>query len=64
MIDVYTTVVQAVDEDQNILFTLEMQDAHCCTMTITNALLLSYENLEETLEAVRAGVKLLKLEQS
>jgi hypothetical protein len=62
MISVYATKVEAVDEDNNILFRLEMQDENCCTMTITHSLLLNNDNLEETLEAVREGVKLLKLD--
>ena len=62
MIDVYATKIEATDEDHNVLFTLYMQDESCCTMTITQSLLLSNENLEETLEAVRKGVKMLGLE--
>ena len=62
MISVYATKVEAVDEDHNVLFTLEMQDADCCTMKIEDLLLLSNENLEEMLEAVRSGVKLLNLD--
>ena len=61
MISVYATKVEAMDDDNNILFTLEMQDENCCTMTITQSLLLSNDNLEETLEAVRNSMKLLNL---
>ena len=62
MIDVYVTKVEAVDEDKNVLFTLETQDAHCCIMEIKRPMLLSNDSLEETLTAVRRGVHLLKLE--
>lgn len=62
MIDVYATKIEAAGEDHSVLFTLEMQDAFCCTMSVTRALVLSNENLEETLEAVRKGVKMLGLE--
>lgn len=62
MIKVYATKVEAIDEDCNVLFRLEMQDANCCTMTVEGSLLLSNENLKETLEAVRDGVNLLSLE--
>ena len=62
MIDVYVTKVEAVDEDKNVLFTLAMQDAHCCVMEIKRPMLLSNDNLEEALNAVRSGVRLLKLE--
>jgi hypothetical protein len=63
MIDVYATEVQAVDKDGNLLFTLKVFDANFCTMSITNSLLLDSGNLEETLDAVRRGVKLLGIEQ-
>jgi hypothetical protein len=63
MIDIYATEVQAVDKDGNLLFTLKVFDANCCTMSITNSLLLDINNLEETLDAVRRGVKLLGIEQ-
>lgn len=62
MISVYATKVEAVDEDHNILFTLEMQDKHCCTMTVKQSLLLSNDNLEETLESVRHAMILLNLD--
>jgi hypothetical protein len=62
MIDVYATEVQAVDRDENLLFTLKIFDAHCCSMSITNSLLLDNDNLEETLDAVRRAVKMLKLQ--
>jgi hypothetical protein len=62
MIDVYATEVQAVDKDENLLFTIKMFDVHCCTMTITNALLLDNDNLEDTLDAVRRAVKMLDLQ--
>ena len=62
MINVYATTVEAVDDDNTVLFKLYMQDEHCCMMTLTHGLLLSSDNLEETLEAVRKGVKLLELQ--
>ena len=62
MIDIYATEVKAVDRDENLLFTIKMFDVHCCTMTITNSLLLDNDNLEETLDAVRRAVKMLDLQ--
>jgi len=62
MIDVYATEVQAVDEDNNLLFTLKMVDEYCCTMELSKPLLLSKGNLEEVLGAVRQAVKMLRLE--
>ena len=63
MIDVFATEVQAVDEDNNLLFTLKREDTHCCTMSMTRALVLDSGNLEEILDAVRRGVKLLGIKQ-
>jgi hypothetical protein len=62
MIDVYPTRIEAVDEDKNILFVLQVEDANCCTMHIRNPILLSNQNLEQVLTAVRSGVKMLGLE--
>lgn len=62
MISVYSTKVEAVDEDHNILFTLEMLDKYACTIEVKKPMVLSNGNLEEVLEAVRQAVKLLELE--
>ena len=62
MISVYSTKVEAVDEDHNVLFTLEMIDKAVCTIEIKKPMVISNGNLEEMLEAVRQAVKLLKLE--
>jgi hypothetical protein len=62
MIDVYPTRIEAVDEDKNVLFSLNMEDAHCCTIEIKNPLVLSNGNLEQVLTAVRRGVQMLGLE--
>ena len=62
MINVYPTRIEAVNEDGNILFALQMEDAHCCTIEIKNPLVLSNGNLEQVLTAVRSGVKMLGLE--
>jgi hypothetical protein len=62
MINVYPTRIEAVDENQNVLFVLNMEDAHCCTMHIREPILLSNANLEQVLTAVRSGVKMLGLE--
>ena len=62
MIDVYPTRIEAADEDGNILFALQMEDAHCCTIEIKNPMLLSNGNLEQVLTAVRSGVHMLGLE--
>jgi len=62
MINVYPTRIEASDENQRVLFVLEMEDAHCCTLQIKNPLLLGNENLEKVLTAVRSGVKMLGLE--
>jgi hypothetical protein len=62
MIDVYPTRIEAVDEDKNVLFVLQMEDAHCCTIEIKNPLVLSNHNLEQVLTAVRRAVQMLGLE--
>ncbi len=62
MIDVYPTRVEAVDEDHNVLFVLNLEDGGCCTMHIKSPLLLDQSNLEKVLTAVRRGVQMLGLE--
>jgi hypothetical protein len=62
MIDVYPTRIEAVDEDKNVLFILQMEDAHCCTLHIKDPVTLSNSNLEQVLTAVRRGVQMLGLE--
>jgi hypothetical protein len=62
MINVYPTRIEAEDKDHNVLFILQMEDAHCCTMHIREPILLSNANLEQVLTAVRSGVKMLGLE--
>lgn len=62
MIDVYPTRIEAADEDGNVLFALQMEDAHCCTIEVKNPLVLSNSNLEKVLTAVRSGVHMLGLE--
>ncbi len=62
MIDVYPTRIEAVDEDKNVLFSLNMEDAHCCTLHIRSPIALSNSNLEQVLTAVRRGVHMLGLE--
>jgi hypothetical protein len=62
MINVYPTRIEAEDKDHNVLFILQMEDAHCCTLHIRSPILLSNANLEQVLTAVRSGVKMLGLE--
>jgi hypothetical protein len=62
MIDVYPTRIEAVDEDKNILFALQMEDLNCCTIEVKNPLVLNRSNLEQVLTAVRRGVHMLGLE--
>jgi hypothetical protein len=62
MISIYATKVEAVDEDHNILFTLELLDEAACTIEMKKPMVLSNGNLEEVLQAVRQAVKLLRLE--
>jgi hypothetical protein len=62
MIDIYPTRIEAVDKDENLLFVLQMEDAHCCTMHIKSPIALSNANLEQVLTAVRRGVQMLGLE--
>jgi hypothetical protein len=62
MIDVYPTRIEAVDEDKNLLFVLQVEDAHCCTIHIRNPILLNNANMEQVLTAVRRGVQMLGLE--
>lgn len=62
MINVYPTRIEATDEDGDVLFSLNMEDANCCTMHIKEPILLSKQNLEQVLTAVRSGVQMLGLE--
>lgn len=62
MINVYPIRVEATDEDGEVLFRLNTEDAHCCTMHIKSPVILSNKNLEQVLTAVRSGVKMLGLE--
>ena len=62
MINVCPTRIEAADEDGNILFALQMEDAHCCTIEVKNPLVLSNGNLEQVLTAVHSGVQMLGLE--
>lgn len=62
MIKVYPTRIEAEDEDHNVLFSINMEDAHCCTLHIKEPILLNNQNLEQLLTAVRSGVKMLELE--
>lgn len=62
MIDIYPTRIEAVDEDKNALFILELEDQYCCTLQVRNPLHLSKQNLEQVLTAVRSGVQMLGLE--
>jgi len=62
MINVYPTRIEAKDKDHNVLFSLNMEDAHCCTLHIREPLILSNANLEQVLTAVRSGVHMLGLE--
>jgi hypothetical protein len=62
MIDVYPTRIEAVDEDKGVLFILQVEDAHCCTLHIKNPVTLGNGNLEQVLTAVRRGVHMLGLE--
>ena len=61
MISVYATKVEAVDEDNNVLFTLEMIDEEACTIEVKKPMVLSNGNLEEVLESVRHAMILLNL---
>lgn len=62
MIKVYPIRIEAEDEDHNVLFSINMEDAHCCTLHIKEPILLNNQNLEQVLTAVRSGVKMLELE--
>jgi hypothetical protein len=62
MISVYATKVEAADEDNNILFTLEMIDKAACTIEVKKPMVLSNGNLEEMLQSVRHAMILLNLE--
>ena len=62
MIDVYPTRIEAVDEYNSVLFTLNMEDSHCCTLHIREPIALDKANLEVVLTAVRRGVHMLGLE--
>lgn len=62
MIKVYPTRIEAEDENHNVLFSINMEDANCCTLHIKDPILLNNQNLEQVLTAVRSGVKMLGLE--
>jgi hypothetical protein len=62
MISTYATEVEAVDEDNELLFTIKILGDAACTIKMEKAMVLSKRNLEEVLEAVRQAVKLLRLE--
>ncbi len=62
MIDVYPTRIEAVDEDKSVLFILQMEDAHCCTLHIKDPVILSSGNIEQVLTAVRRGFQMLGME--
>lgn len=62
MIKVYPIRIEAEDEGHNVLFSINMEDAHCCTLHIKEPILLNNQNLEQVLTAVRSGVKMLELE--
>lgn len=62
MIKVYPIKIEAVDEEGEVLFTIKTEDASCCIVEIKQPLILSNGNLEEVLDAVRRGVKMLELE--
>jgi len=62
MINVYPTRIEAVDEDNNVLFVLNLEDGGCCTMHLKSPLLLDQSNLEKVLTAVRRGVNMLGLD--
>jgi hypothetical protein len=61
MISIYPTQIEAVDEDHNILFTLTMFDFHACEMKIEKSLVMDNSSVEDVLDAVRKGVKMLNL---
>lgn len=62
MINVYPTRIEATDEDGEVLFVLSTEDASCCTMHVKAPILLSKQNVEQVLTAVRSGVQMLGLE--
>lgn len=62
MINVYPTRIEAVDEENNVLFILNLEDGGCCTMHLKSPLLLDQSNLEKVLTAVRRGVNMLGLD--
>jgi hypothetical protein len=61
MINVYPTRVEAVDEDGDLLFVLSAEGEHCCTIHVKKPILLSNQNLEQLLTAVRRAVQMLEL---
>lgn len=62
MITLHPTRIEAVDEDNNVLFVFNLEDGGCCTMHLKSPLLLDQSNLEKVLTAVRRGVNMLGLE--
>lgn len=55
----YPTRIEAVDETGDAMFHLETFDEHTCKLDMHG--FLSPDNVDETLDAIRQGVAMLKL---
>jgi hypothetical protein len=62
MIKVTSNQVDATDSEGNVLFSLSTEDSVACTVEIKSPQVLSDENFEEVMTAVRKGVEMLGLE--
>lgn len=62
MIDVYPVKIEALDELNEIVFTLETFDEHTATLEI-KTLIAPGKSLSELFEAIRNGVDMMKLKE-
>lgn len=60
MIKVYPVKIEAVNEDGDVAFTMEMQDAFCATVEVKT--IVRPENIDELTSAMRRAVVMLELE--
>ena len=60
-ITIYPTRIEAVDETGDLVFHLETFDEHTCRLEMRG--LISPNNLDDVLEAIKRGVAMLELEK-
>ena len=60
MIKVYPVKIEAVDESNNLAFTIETFDQHCASVEFKA--LIGPSNIDELVAAMRTAVQMLELE--